>query len=230
MAPIVQGVVYRCNFEPVLGHELSGHRGALVLSSNELHEPMGVAIAAPTSGQEPPTRALGWHRAVAGSRNWASVRQVKTVPTTLLNQRAPEGEATREEFDDVRQRITSCLLTAAIDRRIRLGNLELPIHPGTVLTIRAYSPDGTEYDQQCMVCNYNGNGIANAFVVSEQPRTDSQIAVEVSYPDGQLTVLAHQIRSVDLAERVISVDHRLSEPEVFAVVERFLDLIAWQRD
>ena len=81
-----------------------------------------------------------------------------------------------------------------------------------------------------MVCNYNGNGIANAFVISERPRPNSRIAVEVPSPGGQLTILTHQIRSVYLAERVISVDYKLGGREVIAVIGRFLNLITWQRD
>ena len=80
------------------------------------------------------------------------------------------------------------------------------------------------------MANYNGNGIANAFVISEQPRPNSRLAIEVDTPGGPLTVLSHQIRSVDLAERVISVDYKLGVWDIIWVIGHFLDMIAWQRD
>ena len=54
MAGVIQRGVYPCRFGTVVGRELSGRRNALVLSSVDLHTVSLVAIAAPTSGQEPP--------------------------------------------------------------------------------------------------------------------------------------------------------------------------------
>ena len=119
-------------------------------------------------------------------------------------------------------------LDSPLDRRLEFRGVKIPTRPGTVLTTRACSPNGAEYFQRCFV--YNGNGIANAFVISDQPRPNSRIAVEVSSPFGALTVLTHQMRSIDLVERVISVDRILGPWEVIEVTGRFLDLIAWQRD
>lgn len=230
MAGIVQGLVYRCDFGPILGRELSGRRRALVLSSDEVHELTGAAIVVPTSGQSPPDDVPDWHRPVADAGSWASVRQFKTVPVSLLNPRHPEGEATRGEFDDIRQRIMLRLLTAVLDRRFEFGGVEIPMRPGTVLTMRAYSRSGAEYLQRCLVCNYNGNGIANAFAISSSSRPNSRVAVEVAGPDGPLTVLPHQVRSVDLLERVVSVDCVLDPWDIIWVTGRFFDMIAWQRD
>ena len=229
MARITQGAVYRCNFEPIVGRELSGTRRALVLSSDELHGLTPVAIVAPTSGREPPNDVTSWHRPIAESESWASVRQVKTVPISTLDSRSTEGEATREEFNDIRQRITLCFVTAALDKRTQFEGTEIPIRPGTVVTTRAYSSSGAEYFQRCLICNYNGNGIANVFVIADQPRPNSRIAVEIGSPAGPLTVLTHQIRSIDLIKRFISVDHIVGPHDLIFVVGRFLDLISWQR-
>ena len=58
MARVAQATVCRCNFEPISGCELSGHRRFLVLSCDGLHKLSGVAIVAPTSAQDP--RATHW--------------------------------------------------------------------------------------------------------------------------------------------------------------------------
>lgn len=104
-----------------------------------------------------------------------------------------------------------------MDHRPKVPGIDRPIVPGTILTTRAYSPNNAEFLQRCLVCNYHGNGIANAFVISKQPRPNSRIVVEVPGHDGPITVLTHQVRSVDLAERVISVDHAVGPWEVIAV-------------
>ena len=62
--------------------------------------------------------------------------------------------------------------------------------------------------------------------VSDRPRPGSTLAIDLNGPDGPLTVLPHQVRSVDLTCRLLSVDGILDFWSVIAIKGRFLDLIA----
>lgn len=75
-----------------------------MLSRGDLHAVGRVAVVAPTSGREPPNAERAWHRPVADAGSWASIRQVKTVPLSILDVTFPAGFADRDEITDIRQR------------------------------------------------------------------------------------------------------------------------------
>ena len=225
MAGVIQRGVYPCRFGPVVGRELSGRRNALVLSSVDLHTVSIVAIVAPTSGQEPPKAERAWRRPVTDASGWASIRQVKTVPLGLLDVTSPVGFADDDEFKDIRQRMALYLLAAARVTRLRFDGGEASLPPGSLLTINPGDIGGNA-EMRVVLGSCRTDGVANVFVVSDRPRPGSTLAIDLNGPDGPLTVLPHQVRSVDLTSRLLSVDGILDFWSVIAIKGRFLDLIA----
>ena len=229
MAGVIQGGVYPCRFDPVVGRELSGRRKALVLSSGDLHAVSGVAIVAPTSGEMPPSVERAWHRPVVDAASWASIRQVKTVPLSILGGASPDGVADGDELKDIRQRLVWHLLAAARFTRLRLGGDEVVLRPGTLLTINPSALGGND-ELRVVLGSCRTDGVANVFVVSDRPRPGSTLAIDLDGPDGALTVLTHQVRSVDLTCRLLSVDGVLDIWSLIAITVRFLDLIALRQE
>ena len=228
MAGVIQRGVYRCRFGHVVGRELSGRRNALVLSSGGLHAVSPVAIVAPTSGQEPPAAERAWHRPVVDASSWASIRQVKTVPLSLLDVTSPVGFADEDEFKDIRQRMVWYLLAGARVTRLRFDGGEVPLRPGSLLTINPGDIGGNA-EMRAVLGSCRTDGVANVFVVSDRPRPGSTLAIDLNGSGGPLTVLPHQVRSVDLTSRLLSVDGILDFWSVIAIKGRFLDLIALER-
>ena len=163
----------------------------------------GVAIVAPTSGEMPPSVERAWHRPVVDAASWASIRQVKTVPLSILGGASPDGVADDDELKDIRQRLVWHLLAAARFTRLRLGGDEVVLRPGTLLTINPSALGGND-ELRVVLGSCRTDGVANVFVVSDRPRPGSTLAIDLDGPDGALTVLTHQVRSVDLTCR-----HRL---------------------
>ena len=217
--------MYECRFGPVAGHELGERRNALVLSGADLHTVAKVAIVAPTSAREPSWIHRAWHRQVADTGSWASFRQVRTVPLRVFDVVLPWGAASQDELKDIRQRMVWHLLAAARTTRISLGNEDVLVRPGSLLTIDS-GAGGSSPEIQVVMGSCRSDGVANVFVVSDRPRPESRLAIALDGPGGSLTVLPHQVRTVDLKCRLLSVDGMLDIWSVVAVKCRFLDLIA----
>ena len=228
MAGVTKGGVYPCRFGPILGRELSGQRHALILSNTDLHTASPVSIVARTSGQEPPKAERSWHRPVADADSWASIRQVKTVPSRLLGHANPAGFANGDESKDIRQRMSWHLFAAARSIRLNFAGGQTLVHPGSLLTINPGEIGGNE-ELKVVAGSCRTDGVANVFVVSDRPRTRSTLTIDLDSPGGPLTVLTHQIRSVDLTCRLLSVDGILEFRSVIATKKRFMDLIALPR-
>ena len=226
---MMQGGVYECDLGPVLGRELGERRNALVLSGADLHAVSKVAIVAPTSGSQPPGMHRAWHRQVADAGSWASFRQVRTVPLRVLAGSALRGVASNDELKDIRQRMVWHLLAAARTTRISVGGEDVAVRPGSLLTIDVGDGRGVA-DLQVVVGSCRGNGVANVFVVSDRPRPGSRLAIALDGPSGSLTVLPHQVRTVDLKCRLLSVDGILDAWSVIAMKCRFLDQTALKAD
>ncbi len=225
MAGVTQGGVYRCDFGPTVGRELSSRRNALVLSGADVHSVGRVAIVVPTSAREPRREVRAWHRRVAQTGSWASIRQVKAIPLRLLDPASFEGFADREELRDIRQRMVWYSLAAARMTRLTFDGGVVALRPGSLLTIDL-GPGGGDDGLRVVLGSCRPDGMANVFVVSDRRRPRSTLAVNVDGPGGPLTVLPHQVRTVDLDRRLLSVDGMLDIWSVVAVKCRFFDLIA----
>ena len=225
MAGVTQGGVYRCDFGPTVGRELSGRRNALVMSRADLHSVRPMAIVVPTSGREPRRTARAWHRRVAEAGSWASIRQVKTIPLRFLDAGSPLGFANDEELKDIRQRMVWYSLAAARVTRLTFAGGVVTLRPGSLLTIDLGPGSGND-GLRVVLGSCRPNGMANVFVVTERRRPGWTLAVNLDALGGPLTVLPHQLRTVDLSSRLLSVDGMLDIWSVVAVKCRFFDLIA----
>lgn len=225
MAGLTQGGVYRCDFGPTVGRELSSRRNALVLSGADLHEVGRVAIVVPTSGREPGRTQRAWHRRVADAGSWASIRQVKAIPLRILDPASPLGFASGEELRDIRQRMVWYWMAAARVTRVTYAGGVVALRPGSLLTIDLGLGGGND-GLRVVLGSCRRDGMANVFVVSDRRRAESKLPVDLESPVGPLTVLPHQVRTVDLSCRLLSVDGILDIWSVIAVKSRFFDLIA----
>lgn len=102
---------------------------------------------------------------------------------------------------------------------------DVAVRPGSLLTINPGALGGNDAIR-VVLGSCRRDGMANVFVVSERPRPGSNLAIDLDGPGGRLTVLSHQVRSVDLTCRLLSLDGILNIWSVIAVKCRFLDLIA----
>ncbi len=225
MAGLKQGGVYRCDFGPSVGRELSRRRNALVLSSADLHNEGRVAIVVPTSGREPHRTQLAWHRRVGDTGSWASIRQVKAIPLRFMEAASPLGFADGEELKDIRQRMVWYSLAAARMTRLTFAGGMVALRPGSLLTIDLGPGSGND-GLAVVLGSCRRDGMANVFVVSDRRRPGSTLAVDLESSVGPLTVLPHQVRTVDLSCRLLSVDGILDIWSVIAIKCRFFDLIA----
>ena len=144
---------------------------------------------------------------------------------SFLDGGVPEGFANDDELKDIRQRIVWFSLAAARVTRLHSDDGEVRLRPGSLLTINPGAIGGND-ELRVVLGSCRVDGLANVFVVSNRPRPGSTLAVDLEITGGMLTVLPHQIRSVDLNCRLLSVDGLVDTWSVIAIKCRFLDLTA----
>ena len=205
MPPAVRGSVHWYDFGPIVGHELSGNRPALIISNTELNRRLHVTIAIPISTAVPSPRRLRNHVYIAGSGSWASVRQIKTVDRRKLGDKI--ADATADELETTVEILVERL---SADRNrggpVQTVSGEEQITPGTLCTINlSYENDEVEAVEM-LVLDYNqGNGIGIAVEVERRstPNSPVRIPINVDGYSGSASALVHRVRSIDVPTRIV---------------------------
>ena len=231
MPNAIRGRLYDYDYGPIIGRELSGCRRALVISRDDVHRPLHVAIVLPTSGEAPPGRHLSNHLEIAGTGSWASLRQMKSVEKQNLGQL--RGHATPKQLDTALETI----ITRLSSTQTRPGTIDTEdgrkeIGKGTVWQFQFGGPDeeSDESPGDCpfeipmLVLDYNRNNqIAVAAEVEYRPNPDSPwkvpITVKADYPTREYaaSALIHRIRSIDAAERATERVGAVDQDDINAV-------------
>lgn len=221
MASVLSGQVLRCDFGPIRGAELSGARCALVLSNYEFNHGNGIAVVAPTTRTSPGERYQRWYVRIAGSNNWASLRQIKTVSFHRLG--SVVGYAIDAEMDDARNRIADLLYSPGNDA-------DSEVIPGSIWTANIPGlATGTER-WQVLVLDYNGrNAMALvALAESRDPPAIFPYAIPVAAAAGRVpgAVRAHQLRSISAPKRLVSCVGTVRQQDLEAVRDAIIRLIS----
>lgn len=90
MARILRGEVWWADLDPTRGHEQSGLRPVLVLSSDVFNERSGTVIAVALTSQEPRARfplTRELHSGGFEKRSWVKISQIRTLSTERLTRR-----------------------------------------------------------------------------------------------------------------------------------------------
>ncbi len=162
-----RGHVHYYSFGPAHGAELTGNRGALIISNDRTNFRRQNYIALPTSTSEPPLGQGGNHVHIQDARDWASIQKITTIDHRALG--GYIGKATPDELQQV---------VAAIQARLTASNKPGDIHTSEGLkTIRP----GVAFETR--IVNQNGNSIPATFVV-------------IDYNDGNSIALAVRLYSL----------------------------------
>ena len=205
MPPAVRGSVHWYDFGPVVGHELSGNRPALIVSNTELNRRLQVAIAIPISTAVPSPRHLRNHVYLAGSGSWASVRQIKTVDSRKLGDKI--AEAAGDELETAVEILVE-RLSADRNRRgpVQTASGEDRITPGTLCTFDFHLENDEVETVEMLLLDYNhGNGMGIAVEVERHPSPNSPVRtpIKVDGPSDPASALVHRVRSIDVPTRIV---------------------------
>ena len=206
MSNRLRGEVYWYDYGEIVGHELSSHRRALVISRDDVNAQLHVAITLPMSETPPPFRHRRQHIHVADSGSWASVRQVRSVRQDKMGTRV--AQATDEELELALE----SLVERMASNRNRPGNVQTETGPqlvakGTVWNVGFHNSDDEPYDQPMLLLDYNdGNKLALAVRIEPEQRKNTPVRISINV--NQLTgtrepasALIHHIRPIDVSER-----------------------------
>ena len=226
-----RGAVYRYDFGPVIGAELSEHRRALIISNDDFNssQQYEVAIAVPMSGNMPAAVHQGQHIHIAASDSWASAWQIKTVDKGELGDSI--GRATLDEMDDVLGE-----LLWRLDRRHAPGEIQtaegpLEISTGTLWGLTLAAPGRERFQTMVLVIDYNaGNNMAIVVEVAPgEPSPHSPTSAPVTaLNNGQIvTARIHRVRSIDASapERELQPLGLVRAQDVGAVIEKLKTLL-----
>ena len=218
MAGVLKGEIRRCDFGCQRGSELAQKRCALVVSANSFHDETSLAIVVPTTTKAP-RRAHEWHTYIADAATWASLRQIKTVQARQMQSRV--GSATDAELNHALAAIAKLMPPAADNPGA--GDLS-----GSIWTVDIPSPPGAG-EPMALVLYYNsGNRMAIVAMLGVEGRPPSRVAIPVDggIIVGQRVVLAHQVRSLYVPERLGELRGVISPADMETVGAAFLDIIA----
>ena len=203
MPHALRGSIHWYDLGHRVGHELSGHRPALIISNTELNRNLTLAVAIPTSRTAPPESQHDNHTPIEDTSSWASVRQIKSVEQGRLGERI--GAATPEELDWATEVLAARLAFSVVPpRTIRTGSGTAEIRPGTIWEMELQDPDGTPRPTTLLVLDYNrGNGMAIPLEVELQRAENSpvRVPIEIRGTAGSASALIHRVRSLDMAAR-----------------------------
>ena len=228
MPPALRGSIHRYDFGPSVGHELSGHRPALIVSNTELNRNLTLAVAMPTSRTPPRESQHNNHTPLEDTGSWASVRQIKSVQQGRLGERI--GEATPEELDWAIEILAARLFPSVVaPRTIQTGPGPAEMRPGTIWRMELQDPDGTPRPTRMLVLDYNhGNGMAITVEVELQRPENSPVRVpmEIRGTTSPASALIHRVRSIDMAARNAARTGEVEEPSLAMVARAFLAVIS----
>ena len=216
MPNAIRGDVYDYDYGPIVGNELSHSRRALVISRNDLHDQLRVAISLPTSENGPKDIHIDKHVEIIGAGSWASVRQIKSVDKARLGTR--RGSATPQELEKILETLIG-----------RLANLQCApgiittksgpqqIAEGTVWNADLGDPDEPADGKpvkaplraHVLILDYNkGNDIAIVAEIEYRRRPNSpyRVPITVTHTNQASTpasALVHRIRSIDVSARTM---------------------------
>ena len=199
MPPNLRGSVYRYDYGPNIGAELSGRRPALVISNDDFNHESHVVIVFPMTRTPPPELHSDNYVLVASTGSWASVRQVKSVAKGRLG--AKIGEATSLEMEDVLETLAAHLVSSAGRYGARLMDSHSEeIHAGAIFDVEFLNEEHT----LMLILDYNaGNGMAVAVEVEfvRRPNSPVRIPIEIVNSEEQASALIHRVRSIDVNAR-----------------------------
>ena len=199
----LRGKVHWYDFGPIVGSELSSERPALIISNAALNRTTGVAIAAPLTNTQPPSRHLRNHVYIEDAGSWASVRQIKTVSQAELGDEL--ATATPTELSTALE-----ILVARLNEgQASIGTLhtdygEEAISSGAVWETEFQQEDGQAEYRQMLILDYNvGNQMAVAAEIEFRERQESLISMPVRLMEtnAPASVRIHRISSLDMEKR-----------------------------
>ena len=206
MPSAVRGEIYRYDFGPIVGNELSSYRPALIISNTEFNRGLSLAIAVPTSTSPPPDRHIMKHVGIESTGSWASVRQIKSVEQEKLG--AKLGEATPEELEEVLEVITTRLWrTSTSPSAIQTTSGHEDVERGSIFDVSFYDGDKSVQYVTMLVLDYNrGNNMAIAVEVedSQSPNSVVRIPIKIIGSSQPVSALVHRVGSIDFGERDVA--------------------------
>ena len=227
MPSAVRGSVYWCDYDPIVGAELSCHRPALIISHTKLNNDLSAAITFPMSRTTPPVGQVRNHVFVESVRSWASVRQIKSVHQSRLGKEI--GEATPKELEEALQVLSRRLLNSRSGRAMVLTPSDYQqAELGTVWDVESQDQDGDVQNDKILILDYNHrNGIAITVDVEYEQRLESQVRVPISMvgSSGPAFALIHRIRSIDTWVRPMAVINRVDEDSLISVKSALLSAV-----
>ncbi len=100
MAAILRGDVIWADLNPTIGHEQSGRRPVLILSSDVFNDRSGTVIAVAITSQEPRAGfplTLSLENEELPKRSWVKINQIRTLSVQRMGERitrlSPENPA-----------------------------------------------------------------------------------------------------------------------------------------
>ena len=90
MAGILRGDVIWANLNPTIGHEQSGRRPVLILSSDVFNDRSGTVIAVAITSQEPRAGfplTLSLETEELPKRSWVKISQIRTLSVQRMGER-----------------------------------------------------------------------------------------------------------------------------------------------
>ena len=223
MPPAVRGSVHWYDFGPVVGHELSGHRPALIISNTELNRRLHVAIAIPISTTAPPAMHLRNHVYITSSDSWASVRQIKTIDRRKL------GDKIADAADDELETMVEILverLSAERDRGgpVQTASGEERITPGTLCTFDFYFENVVEAVEMLLLDYNHGNGMGIAVEVERHSTPNSPVRTPINVEgfSDPASALVHRVRSIDVPDRIVGKTGVVNDTSLMTVGQALL--------
>ena len=223
----MQGNIHWYDFGPVIGNELSGHRPALIVSSDDLNHALATVIIVPTSRTMPPERHRGQHVFISESDSWASTRQIKSADRSRLGEII--GRASRDELDEAMESMVRRFAAPHPPGRVNTPRGAFRVSPGTIWRLTLDEDTPREHEDAVLVLDYNaGNNMAVTVQIQHgEPGPRSPVSVPIRNENTRETAMArvHQIRSIDMGRRTLTPAGRTGSQDLGAVIARLMKLI-----
>ena len=227
MIPALRGRVFRYNFGPVIGAELSGQRAALIISGDDVNQAHQYYVALPTSTSMPDVGRRQQHIYINAANTWAATQQIKSVHQANLGEFI--GLASPDELTDVLNAINLRFRRLHNPGVVQTSQGERPIFPGTLWETHFPNIQGHAVPMTILVLDYNdGNKMAvTARVEFPQRGPESQVSITVSIQgtgDSGSAIL-NQIRSIDVSQHDLEPAGEVSEDNLLAAIDLLLTVI-----
>ena len=210
MPNVIRGNTHWCDYGTIIGHELSGHRPALIISRDDVNAQLHVAITIPMSGNPPTARHRRHHVNIADADSWASIRQIRSVEQHNLGDSI--AQATSQEMEKILETLLERLATTANRERpgiIYTDSGPQLINKGTAWNVQFSHLDGEPSESPMLLLDYNdGNKLAIAVPLEYGLRFGSPVRVPITVNTSNDAVvhasaLVHRIRPIDVSVRTM---------------------------